>query len=150
MAHEKIELSKLKKWVADYNDNLFNDRETRNVVFKLEDFKDLISQCDNHPKAKEINGIRIYLVRQNDHSNGTRDKVFRDQTQISLIAVPTLNYSDNEFDDDDKLIPSKDGCDLIENDTIMCIYPSSPNHEHSGLCPYNCQGSLNDDIEAIS
>jgi hypothetical protein len=150
MAHKKIKLEHLKKWVKAYNDNLVNDRETRNVVFKLEDFKDLISQCENHPKAKEINGIRIYLVRQNEHSNSTRDKVFRDQTQISLIAVPVLNYRDNEFDKDGKLIPSGNSCDLIEDDSIIGIYPFSPDHEHSGLCPYNCEGSLNDDIQAIT
>lgn len=147
MAAEKIKFSKLVEWVDSYSKNAL-ERETKNVVINLDDIKELVKYCDEHSKKDKINSIRFYLVRQNEKDRG-RDIVFDDQTQISIIGVPVIDYKDNEFDVNNKLIEHKGGYDLKEGDDIFSIYPFHVSHEHSGLCPYNCRGSLNSDLNQL-
>lgn len=151
MASEKIKFSRLEKWVADYENNSLK-RETKNVVINLSDIQDLIDYCNGHDQKSKINALRFYFVRQNDLGTN-RDIVFDDQTQISLVAVPVLDYTDNEFDADGKLLNPEGGYDVIEKttdgDEVFAVYPISTNHEHSGLCPYNCKGSINNSINPV-
>lgn len=142
MAAEKIAFKKLEEWVANYENNALA-RETKNVVINLDDIAELVNYCKNHPKSNAINSIRFYLIRQNELG---RDIVFKDQSQISLVGVPVINYQDNEFDVNQNLIYHDGGYDLKEGDEIFSIFPQGYNHEHSGLCPYNCRGSINKNL----
>lgn len=142
MAAELIKYEKLRKWTTNYDDTAIG-RETKNVVFFLEDLKEMIAYCENHPNTSEINAVRLYLVRQNEFD---RDLLSNGQSQISIVATPVLNYSDNEFGPDDKLSNPSGGNDVLDGkdlDEVFAVYPLSSTHEHSGLCPYNCKGSLN-------
>jgi hypothetical protein len=140
MAAEKIKFSKLEEWVNCYSENAIG-RETKNVVIPLDDIKALIEYCNSHPESDTINGIRFYLVRQNDFG---RDTVYNGQSQISLVGVPVVNYKDNDFDPKNQLIQHDGGNDLMDNDEeIFSVFPKADTHEHSGLCPYNCRGSIN-------
>ncbi len=139
MAAEKIEFKKLEEWVANYEKNT-TPRETKNVVISLDDINQLMDYCKTHPQSASISSVRFYLVRQNELG---RDIIFNGQSQISLVGVPVLDYKDNEFDANGNLIAHKGGNDLKDGDDIFSIFPQSNNHEHSGLCPYNCRGSIN-------
>lgn len=138
MAAGKIKFSQLEKWVNDYIENAIG-RETRNVVIHLEDILKLVDYCKNHPESDKINTIRFYLVRQNDKD---REIVFNGQSQISLVGVPVIDYKDNDHDVDGNLIEHEGGYDLKEGSEIFSIFPHDDSHEHSGLCPYNCRGSI--------
>ena len=142
MAAGKIEFKKLVDWVANY-DNHAIGRETKNVVISLDDITQLIDYCKTHPQSASISSVRFYLVRQNELG---RDIIFNGQSQISLVGVPVLDYKDNEFDDNGNLIHHKGGNDLKDGDDIFSIFPQSNDHEHSGLCPYNCRGSINSSL----
>lgn len=154
-------VTRVAQWIRDYVSTRTHRRETMNVVFELKQLRDFISYIDhqnirlcdtgNTNESDEINAVRFYFVRQNDivdltpeNGNDRRDPVFIDergqkQTQISLVAVPVLNYYRNTARH------TFDGTDYdAGNDNVHCIYPYSNLSEHTGLCPYNCKGSLNE------
>lgn len=139
MSSGKINFGILEGWSKNYENNAY-ERETKNVVIYLDDIKNLINYCDQHKESDKINSIRFYLVRQNEFG---RDIVFGQQSQISIVGVPVIEYRDNEFDPNGNLIQYAGGYDLKDGNDIYAIYPQSQDHEHSGLCPYNCRGSIN-------
>lgn len=146
MAADRIKFSELEEYVNCYSESAMG-RETKNVVLHIDDIKALVKYCDEHPETAKINAVRFYFVRQNDKK---REIVFNGQSQISLIGVPVKEYTNNEFDDHGVLINPEGGYDIIEKkadgDEIFSIYPHGEEHEHSGLCPYNCKGSINGSV----
>ena len=135
---------------------------------------------------QQINAVRFYLTRQNNISeknvvNGNIDDnitdtnsllevqerrmtVFFDdnfepQTQISLLALPVLNYKievrpDNKYTNCLNKFRQHTtneegwwvGKDYRPNESeVHCLYARNALSEHSGMCPYNCDGVENGD-----
>lgn len=135
-------------------------------------------------KQVAINAIRFYFTRQNNiadknkNADGTindnlsgdnnnlevherrmtlfYNKEFEPQSQISLLALPVINYNheprpENEYTkklDNFRQHNTREeywwcGKDYIpNNDEIHCLYARDAVSEHSGLCPYNCDGTM--------
>lgn len=156
MSTFNVPLDQLQEWIANYDDNVTYEnnpegyKETRNVVFALQDLEALVAHCKTNA---QVNAVRFYLVRQNDYANGTRHIIFDNQTQISLVAVPVLEFENNGEDaNGNPTIPTGKCKDWITNNAVTCIYPNQtlPLTEHGGLCPYNCEGSLTNTFGAVS
>jgi hypothetical protein len=133
MFNKELKADALKYWVANYTKTR-PGLETLNVVFTLADLTQLMQYiAEENNNAGQINAIRFYLVRQ-DNVKGRRE-VNNGHTQISLAGVPVENY-DGGYGEDHK-----------SGDNYVCIYPYPPHDfggEHTGLCPQNCGGSLNE------
>src|SRR6476620_6377718 len=93
----KIRKSVLDKWHRDYRKTLKDARETRSCMIRLQDLERLVAYMKSH---KEVDGIKIYLVRQNKNIEPTyryglqplKDGV---TAQIGFVIVPTYDYQDN-------------------------------------------------------
>ncbi len=148
--------------------------ETNSVTIDLKKIKDFIAYIDdqnrNNPNGilpdqdNQINAIRFYIVRQNDildsEGNG-RTEIFKDlagisQTQLSLLALPVVRYRWDPAINYDRfgrpVLPTPriyqavKGRDYLPDATkIRCLYAASPISEHTGLCPYNCDETLDGD-----
>lgn len=135
MFNKALNEKTLKDWVADYIETR-QPLESMNVVFMLSDLINLIEyigEANSSGRYENINALRFYLVRQNEVSG--RRKLKNGHTQISLACVPVENYKNGE------------GTDHKNGDNYVCIYPypGDSGGEHTGLCPQNCGGSLNED-----
>lgn len=163
-----IDLEKIKEFIS-YIDEQNNQTQTA-------------SQTQQGSQSK-INAVRFYLTRQNnisdvnvlydksindnldDRNNKLKiqqrrmtvffDKDFQPQSQISLLAVPVLNYRQeyrpsneyierlNEFrqhtNKEDSWWVGEDY--RPDTEQIHCLYARHYSSEHSGLCPYNCDGT---------
>jgi uncharacterized UPF0160 family protein len=167
MAVQRELFSTIKKWIKSYRTSKFHIRETNSVVIDLDKIRTFISHIDqiNSDRAtrKQINGVRFYFVRQNDYfvnhpndntdGNNTREIVFKDnngidQTQISLLALPVINYrvQSRAFVGEDEGIAEAIKALKFEDRDIMvdCLYAASTRSEHTGLCPYNCAGTIDE------
>ena len=142
----------LQGWIDNYKDTI-HPRETKNVLIDFKDLKSLVVGIDQLNKSGVVNisGVRIYLVRQDDHANDVgrqRDKILYGHTQISLAIVPVFNYHNEKYYSLTGRVIPEDGYDTggaddyFDNNEILCLTPGALSHEHSGLCPYNCGGSI--------
>ena len=150
---ETLTKKKLQEWIENYKDTI-HPRETKNVLIGIDELKKFIEEIEtlNKTEGAGINGVRIYMVRQDDYKNydgEERDKIIYGHTQISLAVVPVFNYCDEGYytqthsqNPDPKYNPGGANDYFDKNDKILCLTPGTPTHEHSGLCPYNCGGSI--------
>lgn len=185
MPVQRESFKRIKSWIKNYRKSKFHIRETNSVVIDLNKIRRFLAYIDatnrRRVAEKQINGIRFYLVRQNDYfvnhsndgtdQNNTREIVFRDntgtdQTQISLLGLPVINYHVKCVNENHPNTPHTllDDClgefvgydegleDAIAaasrgNDVMMnCLYAASNQSEHTGLCPYNCDGTMDGEL----
>ena len=150
---ENLSKQRLQGWVNNYKDTI-HPRETKNVLIGIDELKKFIEEIEtlNKTEGAGINGVRIYMVRQDDYKNydgEERDKIIYGHTQISLAIVPVFNYHNEKYYSLTGRVIPEDGYDtggaddyFDNNNEILCLTPGALSHEHSGLCPYNCGGSI--------
>lgn len=150
MIENKLPKASLQTWVDDYKETT-PLRETKNVLIVLDELISFVDEIKKlNTNGANINAVRAYFVRQDDlkNKNGiAREKITGNHSQISIAVLPVIKYARSDYKDKKGVTHKYGGAEDYfdkNDDTILCLTPGdkATDHEHTGLCPYNCGDSL--------